>query len=86
MHQVSCSGEFLSFSILILIVLKNNLNHPSWPQEERENYEVRFEDGKLIYKHNDQFVDTSTGDMESKWIFVLSTSKVLYVGQVSKWD
>ncbi|XP_057849413.1 IQ domain-containing protein IQM5 [Cryptomeria japonica] len=45
---------------------------------EREQYEVIFNNGKLVYKQSGQLVDTAKG---SKWIFVLSTSKNLYVGQ-----
>ncbi|KAG1346370.1 IQ domain-containing protein IQM1 [Cocos nucifera] len=48
---------------------------------ERESYEVIVEDGKLIYKQSQTFVNTSEG---SKWIFVLSTSRALYVGQKKK--
>lgn len=48
-------------------------------QNERESYEVIVEDGKLVYKQNQTPVNTTEG---SKWIFVLSTSRALYVGQV----
>jgi len=51
-------------------------------QKEREHYEVIVEDGKLVYKQSGQPVDTSKGPKGCKWIFVLSTSKMLYVGQV----
>ncbi|CAL9189139.1 unnamed protein product [Musa hybrid cultivar] len=46
--------------------------------KERQAYEVVVEDGKLLYKQNGKLVDTAEG---SKWIFVLSTTKALYVGQ-----
>ncbi|XP_077228292.1 IQ domain-containing protein IQM1-like [Tasmannia lanceolata] len=49
--------------------------------KEREAYEVFVESGKLVYKKNGMLVDT---DEESKWIFVLSTSRALYVGQKKK--
>ncbi|XP_065042407.1 IQ domain-containing protein IQM1 isoform X2 [Musa acuminata AAA Group] len=49
--------------------------------KERQAYEVVVEDGKLLYKQNGKFVDTTEG---SKWIFVLSTTKALYVGQKEK--
>ncbi|CAN1841734.1 IQ domain-containing protein IQM2 [Linum perenne] len=48
---------------------------------ERKAYEVVVEDGRLMYKETGEFLNT-TGD--SKWIFVLSTSKTLYVGQKKK--
>lgn len=48
-------------------------------QKEREAYEVIVDDGRLVYKKSGLFVDTVEG---SKWIFVLSTSRALYVGQV----
>ena len=48
-------------------------------QNEREQYEVVINNGKIVYKQNQQPVDTPEG---SKWIFVMSTSHNLYVGQV----
>ncbi|XP_008775916.2 IQ domain-containing protein IQM1-like [Phoenix dactylifera] len=48
---------------------------------ERESYEVIVEDGKLVYKQTEMLVNTTEG---SKWIFVLSTSRTLYVGQKKK--
>ncbi|KAL2480120.1 calmodulin-binding family protein [Abeliophyllum distichum] len=48
---------------------------------ERESYEVIVEDGKLVYKQSGAFVETAEG---SKWIFVLSTTRILYVGQKKK--
>lgn len=48
---------------------------------EREAYEVVIENGRLFYKQSGKCVET-TGD--AKWIFVLSTSKTLYVGQKNK--
>ncbi|XP_071706266.1 IQ domain-containing protein IQM2-like [Rutidosis leptorrhynchoides] len=47
---------------------------------ERKAYEVVMEDGKLLYKETGEFVDTTREPKGSKWIFVLSTSKILYVG------
>ncbi|WVY95993.1 hypothetical protein V8G54_028144 [Vigna mungo] len=48
---------------------------------ERMDYEVAIENGRLMYKKSGKPVDT-TG--KAKWIFVLSTSKTLYVGQKTK--
>lgn len=48
---------------------------------ERQSYEVVVEDGKLKYKERGTFVDTIEG---SKWIFVLSTTRTLYVAQKKK--
>lgn len=39
------------------------------------------EDGKLLYRQSGLFVDTIEG---SKWIFVLSTFRKLYVGKKKK--
>ncbi|XP_072982628.1 IQ domain-containing protein IQM2-like [Typha latifolia] len=52
--------------------------------KEREAYEVIVEDGKFIYKQCKQLLDTYEGSKDAKWIFVLSTSKILYVGQKKK--
>ncbi|KAL8546598.1 hypothetical protein ACS0TY_006353 [Phlomoides rotata] len=48
---------------------------------ERQAYEVIMEGGKLLYKQTGEFLDTTKG---SKWIFVLSTSKTLYVAKKKK--
>jgi len=48
-------------------------------QNERQEYKV-VESGKRVYKKNGAFVQTSD---DYKWIFVLSTTKALYVGQVN---
>ncbi|KAI3791539.1 hypothetical protein L2E82_05342 [Cichorium intybus] len=50
---------------------------------EREGYEATVEDGKFIYKLSKKLIDTRepTG---VKWIFVLSTSNILYVGMKRK--
>lgn len=50
-------------------------------QNEREAYEVVVEDGKLVYKQSGMPLNTTE---RSKWIFVLSTSRVLYVGKKKK--
>uniref|UniRef100_J3LP61 Uncharacterized protein n=1 Tax=Oryza brachyantha TaxID=4533 RepID=J3LP61_ORYBR len=52
--------------------------------KEREDYEVVIEDGKFLYKKSRQILDTSCGPRDAKWIFVLSTSKSLFVGQKKK--
>ncbi|CAI9766546.1 unnamed protein product [Fraxinus pennsylvanica] len=49
--------------------------------KERESFEVVVENGKLVYKQSSTAVDTIEG---SKWIFVLSTSRILYVGKKKK--
>jgi hypothetical protein len=48
---------------------------------EREAYEVVVEGGKLVYKQSKNLVHTTEG---SKWIFVLSSSRAMYVGQKEK--
>lgn len=50
-------------------------------QKEREAYEVIVESGKLLYRQTGMLLNTVEG---SKWIFVLSTSRALYVGQKKK--
>ncbi|KAL3534103.1 hypothetical protein ACH5RR_002564 [Cinchona calisaya] len=51
---------------------------------ERKAYEVVIEDGKFMYKQSGQLIDTRGGPEDAKWIFVLSVSKVLYVGLKKK--
>ncbi|CAL9107463.1 unnamed protein product, partial [Musa textilis] len=48
---------------------------------EREAYEVIVQNGKLVYRQSEMPVNTTEG---CKWIFVLSTSRALYVGQKNK--
>lgn len=40
-----------------------------------------MENGKLVFRQSGKFVETTEG---SKWIFVLSTTRALYVGQKKK--
>ncbi|GJX51874.1 hypothetical protein Tco_0278719 [Tanacetum coccineum] len=47
---------------------------------ERKQYEVVMEDGKLLYKQTGELLDTTRDPKGAKWIFVLSASKILYVG------
>ncbi|KAJ1420325.1 hypothetical protein SESBI_14459 [Sesbania bispinosa] len=49
--------------------------------KEREAYEVIVEGGRLVYRKSKDLVHTYEG---SKWIFVLSSSRVLYVGEKKK--
>ncbi|CAN4089792.1 unnamed protein product [Withania somnifera] len=51
---------------------------------ERKAYEVEVEDGKLFYKETGKLLDTTDELEGTKWIFVLSTSKTLYVGKKTK--
>ncbi|KAL6986950.1 hypothetical protein U1Q18_012710 [Sarracenia purpurea var. burkii] len=51
---------------------------------ERKAYEVIVEDGKFFYRQTGKLLDTRGGPEDAKWIFVLSTSKTLYVGQKNK--
>ncbi|WVZ96899.1 hypothetical protein U9M48_042479 [Paspalum notatum var. saurae] len=49
--------------------------------KERQEYEVVVESGKLVYKKTGALVQTLD---DSKWIFVLSTTKTFYIGQKKK--
>ncbi|CAI8584071.1 unnamed protein product [Vicia faba] len=49
--------------------------------KEREVYEVIVEKGMLVYRQDGRPVNT---DEKSKWIFVLSTTRSLYVGKKQK--
>ena len=51
-------------------------------QKEREIYEVVVEDGKMMYKLSRKIIDTFEGPRGAKWIFVLSTTRILYIGTV----
>ncbi|KAM7261806.1 hypothetical protein ACFE04_020883 [Oxalis oulophora] len=47
---------------------------------ERKALEVILENGKFVYKEDGKLLDTTQGPKDAKWIFVLSTSKTLYIG------
>lgn len=51
-------------------------------QQEREQYEYLVAEGKIVHQESGNSLDTSKGLPGAKWIFVLSTTKKLYVGQV----
>lgn len=50
-------------------------------QKERDVFEVTVESGKLMYKQSGNLVSTPEG---SKWIFVLSASRIMYIGEKKK--
>uniref|UniRef100_A0ACD5WF55 Uncharacterized protein n=1 Tax=Avena sativa TaxID=4498 RepID=A0ACD5WF55_AVESA len=52
--------------------------------KEREYYEVIIEEKKMMYNLSRKIVDTSEGPKDAKWIFVLSTTKVLYIGSKNR--
>lgn len=45
---------------------------------------MMISDGKLMYKESGKVLDTRGKEEDVKWIFILSTSKLLYVGQKKK--
>ncbi|RID74125.1 hypothetical protein BRARA_B01240 [Brassica rapa] len=49
--------------------------------KERQAYEVVVEGGRLVNRQNKNFIETVEG---TKWIFVLSTARKLYIGQKQK--
>ncbi|KAB2015315.1 hypothetical protein ES319_D08G016100v1 [Gossypium barbadense] len=51
---------------------------------ERKPYEIVVVDGKFKYKQTGKLLQTTEETSDSKWIFVLSTSKILYVGKKKK--
>ncbi|KAJ6425722.1 hypothetical protein OIU84_026323 [Salix udensis] len=51
---------------------------------ERDDFEIALENGKFLYKQSGEVLHTAEGLKDAKWIFVLSTSKTLYVGQKMK--
>ncbi|KAI4386300.1 hypothetical protein MLD38_004241 [Melastoma candidum] len=51
---------------------------------ERKAYEVVVEAGKFFYKQTGKLLHTVGESSDAKWIFVLSTSRKLYVGQKKK--
>lgn len=52
-------------------------------QQEREHYEYVVAEGKILHSLTGNHLDTTKGLPGAKWIFVMSTSKKLYAGEVS---
>ncbi|CAI9760820.1 unnamed protein product [Fraxinus pennsylvanica] len=52
--------------------------------QERENYEYVVIDGKILHNKSGKPLETNTGSTELKWIFVVSTSRKLYIGEKKK--
>ncbi|KAJ9541432.1 hypothetical protein OSB04_027938 [Centaurea solstitialis] len=71
MHQIPWPSMSLANPFLPLFI-------------ERKAYEVVMENGKLLFKQTGEFLDTTAEPKGAKWIFVLSTSKILYVGVKKK--
>lgn len=51
---------------------------------ERKAYEIELKGAKLFYKQAGELLDTTSESKGSKWIFVLSTTRTLYVGKKQK--
>ena len=51
-------------------------------QQEREHYEYIVVEGKIIHKLSGDLLHTKYASEGVKWIFVMSTCKKLYVGEV----
>ncbi|RRT67186.1 hypothetical protein B296_00025298 [Ensete ventricosum] len=50
--------------------------------QKRGHYEYVLMDGKVVHRHSGVLLDTTSATKRAKWIFVMSTTKVLYAGQV----
>lgn len=51
-------------------------------KQEREQFEYIIHEGKLVHGGTGHLLDTNLGMQNSKWIFVMSTSRKLYAGVV----
>lgn len=51
-------------------------------KQEREYYEYIIAEGMMVHKQSGNPLDTNQGLQGSKWIFVMSTSKNFYAGEV----
>lgn len=73
----SSSGNY--YSLLVFFGRSLDLCNT---QQERENYEYVVVEGKIKQQQTGNFLDTNKGLPGAKWIFVMSTSKTLYAGEV----
>lgn len=53
-----------------------------WNKQEREQYEYVIVEGTMVHKKTGDLLDTNRKSQGSKWIFVMSTCKKLYAGEV----
>lgn len=51
-------------------------------KQEREHFEYIIGEGTLVHRRTGYLLDTNQGMQDSKWIFVMSTSKKLYAGDL----
>lgn len=70
--------NLLSFIFFLLLFLFNLVAN----QQERVHYEYIVVEGKITHKQTGDLLDTSKGSKGTKWIFVMSTSKRVYAGEV----
>ncbi|XP_060676087.1 IQ domain-containing protein IQM3 isoform X2 [Ziziphus jujuba] len=52
--------------------------------QERECYEYNIAEGTLMHKKTGNLLDTKQGVQSSKWIFIMSTSRKIYIGEKKK--
>ncbi|GLT40609.1 hypothetical protein SLA2020_147280 [Shorea laevis] len=52
--------------------------------QEREHYEYIVAEGQIKHKQTEELLDTINASKEGKWMFVMSTSKQLYVAEKKK--
>ncbi|XP_030489545.2 IQ domain-containing protein IQM3 [Cannabis sativa] len=52
--------------------------------QERKAYEYIITEGKIVHKLTGELLDTKQGKQSTKWIFVMSTDRKLYVGEKKK--
>ncbi|XP_062091831.1 IQ domain-containing protein IQM3-like [Humulus lupulus] len=52
--------------------------------QERKAYEYIITEGKIVHRLTGELLDTKQGKQSTKWIFVMSTCRKLYVGEKKK--
>ncbi|KAH9614212.1 hypothetical protein KSS87_022266 [Heliosperma pusillum] len=75
--------DFVFIGTGLILEKEERLTWRNAQDMERKAYEVAVEDGKFFYRDSGEILDTSSEPL-AKWIFVLSTSKALYVSKKKK--
>lgn len=81
LHMIAPMILFLGIQWLLLNLFFFPI-HSVHYQQEREHYEYVVVEGKVLHQQTGELLDTTKGSPGAKWIFVMSTSKKLYAGEV----
>lgn len=83
LYRIPCDINFTSIALIDIVMQLLIALLSFCYQQEREHYEYVVAEGKILHNLTGNHLDTTNGLPGAKWIFVMSTSKRLYAGEVS---